>query len=198
MAKKKRTPYRKRDVASRFTLSYGPDILQHAGPYIPATLTIQEGLAAQLSKESKPLPPPVAGQVLLDTGAQRTCISQLAAQEMGLRPTKRMTVYGAGGAHQTDVVPARLYISIEDRGIQTHLWWDMAFPVVPDLEAHGQHFGIRFEGVPARLIGLLGRDILRNATVTYNGKTGKVEVTFDRQWIRDRSVTPPVRPSSST
>jgi hypothetical protein len=40
-------------------------------------------------------------------------------------------------------------------------------------------------GQPARLIGLLGRDILSKAKVNYNGVDGTLTVNFDRGWLAD-------------
>jgi hypothetical protein len=185
-------PPKKQKVANQFVLNYGPDFLQHAGPYIGAQWSVPPALEAELKRQGKAVPAPVQGYLLLDTGAEKTCIAKVAAEKLELKPIDRVQGFGAGGQHVLDVTLARLTISIRDsRGITTAMWWDQAVQCVPDLEKHPQARGIQVGGKTADLTGLLGRDILRLTTVMYNGREGRVQVTFDRNWIIQQAVAAP-------
>lgn len=176
---------KKQPVANKFLIRYGQNFLQHVGPYVGANWTVPPALESELKRQGRPVPSPVGGYLLLDTGAEKTCISKVAAQQLGLTPIGRVQGFGAGGVHTHDVVFARLSMVIADhRQITTALAWDQSVQCVPDLEKHPQARGVKIDNQPAHLIGLLGRDILRLTTVVYNGREGKLQVTFDPDWIR--------------
>jgi len=65
-------------------------------------------LAEALLDHGQQPPPPVVGAILLDTAASGTCISQTAAERLGLKPTRMGVGYGAGGRHENPVYFARL------------------------------------------------------------------------------------------
>lgn len=186
---KKRPPGKHPGVASKFSINFGsPDALQATGPLIHAAWLAPKAQAELLASAGKPVPRPAVGMVLIDTGAQRTCISLAAAQALGLRPISKVKGFGAGGVHTNDLVFARLEISIQDhRNITTILFWEGPYQAIPEMENHLP--GLQVQGRPTRVVGLLGRDILRHASIIYNGKNGTLQVNFDPDWIRARDVT---------
>lgn len=189
MPKRPKKP-KKQDVANRFLIRYGADFLQHVGPYVGAGWAVPPALETELRRQQKPVPAPVSGYLLLDTGAEKTCISMAAARKLELKPIAKVKGFGAGGEHTFDLVFARLQITILDhRGITTSIWWDQPAQCVPDLEKHPQGRGVTIQDKPVELVGLLGRDILRLTTIIYNGREGKLQVTFDRDWIRSRDAS---------
>lgn len=175
---------------TKFTRRFGADFLEQFGPYVEAMWSVHPLQKDELLRGSKVVPPAVGGFLLLDTGAQRTCISQEAARLLELPVLSRSKCYGAGGQHENDEVAARLHITIVGKST-TQIWWDLKVQAVPELHRHPQVHGLQINGAPARLIGLLGRDILRRASVMYNGKTGILEVAFDRDWVKEQSVAAP-------
>ena len=80
--------------ANKFDLDYGADFLELIGPYVPATWKIPPPLEQHLLSQGNAIPRPVAGHLLLDTGAERTCISLAAASSLGLAPISRQKGYG--------------------------------------------------------------------------------------------------------
>src|SRR2546430_7071793 len=100
--------------AAKFTSEYGPDILARCGPQFFCTWGIPEASAAAMRQAGRPVPPNVAGALLLDTGATRTCIALQTATELGLHPTRIQEGYGAAGKHSNLVFLARLEIKIID------------------------------------------------------------------------------------
>ena len=161
-----------------FTHAYGADRLQVIGPVIIANWAIPVVLAEQLQIEGKPLTPPVAGALLVDTGASHTCISLAAAEQLGLKPTRMQEGYGAGGIHRNYVYLARLVIRIDNAEKKTSstLEWEQEVQAIPDLDKHTR---LSYQGVPTTLIGLLGRDILRHTRIVWDGPRGEVRYAFD-------------------
>jgi len=173
-------------VANKFLQRFSPETLEAVGPLVGASW-ILPGVQLELLKQAgRSIPTPVSGHLLLDTGARSTCISQAVARQLGLKPIGKVKGFGAGGEHINDLVFARLQIAISDhRGFTTLIWWEMPCQAIPEMERHLG--GIEINGQPVVVIGLLGRDILRVATVMYSGKNGTLEVTFDPNWIRARN-----------
>lgn len=120
----------------------------------------------------------VTGAMLVDTGATSTCMSRKAADALGLSPLRMQKGYGAGGAHDNPVYFAALEIPIPDgSGAVSVIGWEQEVQGIPDLEKHAQ--GSAYGGNPVEVIGLLGRDILRFATMSYDGPQGSMKLRFD-------------------
>ena len=78
---------------------------------------------------------------------------------------------------------AHLQILIEDpkRGVLSNLDIEFQAVGVPQLEQ--QLPGLTFNGQPTELVGLLGRDFLRNTTMTYRGD-GSFEIVLKKELWR--------------
>ncbi len=63
-----------------------PEALIGVGPVIIAAWAVPQALAQALVAAGQPIPRPVEGLMLVDTGAQSTCISEAAAQALQLQP----------------------------------------------------------------------------------------------------------------
>lgn len=176
--------FRGRRLANRFTHRYGPDVLAAHGPLVLAAWHAPEPLQDALAREGKRVPEPVEGALLLDTGATATCISEHAAERLSLPTVGLRRTHGAGGTSSNPVVLATLMISIADRETSRTLAFTGPAVVVPGLERSSHDWGLAIRGESVSLIGLLGRDILRHTTFQYNGKEGKLTLTFDREWIQ--------------
>ena len=59
---------------------------------------------------------------------------------------------------------------------------------IPELEK-SQY--LEFGGQPVKVIGLLGRDFLRHATLFYDGIGGRFQVTINRETIKNWIAQPP-------
>jgi hypothetical protein len=153
------------------------------GPIFLASWGVPEALAQQLLKEGKPVPPSVSGAILIDTGATITAISMEAADELGLLPLRLSESYGLGGKHKHPVFRVAFAIGITDGRSGNVLQGEIDAAGIPDLEVVGEGLGLHVRNQRRRLIGLLGRDILQHAKLTYDGPQGKFAVEFDLQSI---------------
>ncbi len=150
-----------------------------AGPIVYASWRVPEPLEAILQEAGKPVPSPVLGGLLLDTGAGKTCISENAAHDLGLNPIRLAKTYGAGGEYELSVVNARLGFRVSSSRSEHDVSFETEAQVIPLLEAGGRQMGLRSGDTDIRLIGLLGRDLLRHAQVSYDGINGSFEISFD-------------------
>lgn len=111
-------------------------------------------VAATLTQAGLAVPAPVPVEALIDTGAQRTFIDDLVAQNMGITPVGSGTLSSASHA----AVPSSIYaVAIEFAGTGIRL--DFLQVMGANLGAHG-------------LGMLIGRDLLRYGMLVYNGQTG--------------------------
>ena len=133
-----------------------PGILERDGP----TILVQVGLDHNFhsSKVSAPNLPATSVPALVDTGAYRSCIDSALAEKLKLWVVNRQPVGGVHGEQPANIHLAQIYI--------------------PDLDfsMSGLFAGVHLEagGLPH---ALLGRDFLRNFTMTYEGRTGTVSIT---------------------
>ena len=177
---------------TRFTVQYAtPEALVAAGPLVNASWLVPPAHADALRGAGRSVPPAVDGAMLVDTGASSTCISQQAASDLGLLPVRIGTTYGAGGLHQNPVYEVVLRIAITDgTGASSVISSQMQAMAIPELDKHLQQLGVQGTHGPLKLIGLLGRDFLRHATLIYSGAKGRVEVQIDPSSLP--SGAPPV------
>jgi hypothetical protein len=57
--------------------------------------------------------------------------------------------------------------------------WETEAQEIEKLEESVSRMGLVLGTTPVRLMGLLGRDVLRYTRVNYNGLTGHFEIYFD-------------------
>jgi hypothetical protein len=126
--------------------------------------------------------------MLVDTGAMSTCISEVAAQALGLQPVRIAKTYGAAGLHENKVYEAQLLIGIEGKGLRSDIRFEMQTIGVPQLDE--QMKGLKINDREQTLIGLLGRDFLRFTTFTYDGK-GSIEILLQEQAFGGLRFAPP-------
>jgi hypothetical protein len=167
---------------SNFEFKYGTELLRGFGPFFFASWWLPSSLAQTLAASGKIAPSPVAGVIVIDTGADATCISVAAAEQLGLKPTRIQSGYGLSGQTDSRVYFARLELRIKDpRGAETILAWEQEVLGVPNLD----HRRIAMaDGRQLNVVGLFGRDILRHCIMLYNGPTGIVRVQFDLAAIK--------------
>jgi predicted aspartyl protease len=169
-----------------------PEALIAIGPVIVAAWAIPQALAQALVAAGQAIPRPVEGLMLVDTGAQSTCISESAAQALGLQPIRLTKTYGAAGLHENKVYEAHLQIGIDDgKGVRSDFHIEMQTICIPQL--HEQMRGVKINNVERPLIGLLGRDFLRHTKLTYNG-TGSVEILVNPDAFGGPRDGPPALP----
>ncbi len=168
----------------RFTNNYNtPDVLERFGATLAATWRVPDAIAGSLRTSALPVPAPIAGHLLVDTGATGTCVALDVAEELGLIPVNIRQSYGVGGLHQNNVYAITLDLSFGTPGGVIHtLSATIEALGVPELGKHAKE--LRVDGAPIRMTGLLGRDVMRFATIKYCGRTGKVDYEFDFTALR--------------
>lgn len=123
--------------------------LHQLGPMVQVTLSLTDDHRQVLSDSGEVLPAPVPGYALIDTGAGATCFDQEAAQKAKLTVAGSTHMASATGSEIVPVYTGQLKIA----GF-TNITAEAALGA--KLEALG-------------LIALIGRDVLANCILVYNG-----------------------------
>jgi len=134
---------------------------------------LPEALVRALSKKGRSVPSAVQGLLLIDTGASHTCIGAEVARELGLQSRSFVETHGAGGWHSSPEFFARLSFRVPvGVGKFGTIIREHPAASIPALNES-------FEKWPApnllghqttwRLIGLIGRDLLRNMVFQFDG-----------------------------
>lgn len=110
----RRAVEQQREPLTKFSYTYGPEFLAGVGPVFMASWGVPRALADALAATGQPIPSPIPGAVLIDTGADGTAISLKVASELGLKPTRMQAGFGAGGHHNNPVFFASFTLSISD------------------------------------------------------------------------------------
>ena len=124
--------------------------LEAVGPRLPAELH----LPVQLAELNLPVPRPVAGDALIDTGASRTVVAEDALQQLGVQPVGLTQVLTPSGQELQLLYPVAI-----------------AFVGTPERYSFSQVVGsphLRTQG----LLALIGRDLLAGGLLVYNGHAG--------------------------
>ncbi len=134
-------------------------VLQMRGPVVQVSVTVAQKISEQLIQQSIEVPEPVSGWALIDTGASNTCIDNTIATNLHLPVIDQVKM--ASATHNgtlSNVYPVF-----------------MRFIGVP-IEVNAERV-IGAELGNQGLIILLGRDLLQNFTMFYNGITGQITIS---------------------
>jgi predicted aspartyl protease len=157
-----------------------PDVLEHLGPVIDAQWRVPPELARRLVDAGRDVPDPVNGQLLVDTGASKTCIALSAAIELGLKPIRREKTHGVAGEDELDVYRAEIRMEFhQPRKTEVFVVGATRDVLgVPDLENvfPARSMETRRRG---RLIGILGREFLKHGLFFYGGSEGRIQLWVD-------------------
>ncbi len=143
------------------TIQIGPK-----GPIADIAVAVSAPRQSALAKAGIPAPPPVAVRGLIDTGASCTCVDPSVIKQLGIPPTGKCHMFtpSSGAAPVTmNLFDVTLIIFMEQG--QAHVA-DLLLPVA---EAELDHNGCQV---------LIGRDVLSNGAFFYDGKSGRVVLTF--------------------
>jgi len=134
--------------------------LVREGPTIPVTISLIQAHIDYLTKLGQPLPNPVSGLALIDTGATFCSIDESVLQALGVPPYGVTDVIGVSGPIQQPTYPAGL-----------------SFPGTPIPPiAFADFIGARLK--EAGIIAIIGRNVLRDFVLVYNGPGGFVSLSF--------------------
>jgi len=133
--------------------------LAQRGPVVQVTISLGTAMAQVLQQQGKPIPAPVSGLALIDTGATGTCINKDQAEAMGLPVIDVGKMSSA--THEDE--PSNIHpIKIEFVGV----------PITVEAEramcAKLTKFG---------LLAIIGRDVLQHCNLVYNGFAGTITLS---------------------
>ena len=117
-------------------------------------------LTTYLAQKGQPIPAPIPGQALLDTGASISAIDSNAVVNLGINPIGVTSVYTSGGVVQQNIYPIRFVFPAIGM-----LTIDFNAVIGSDLQPQG-------------IIALVGRDVLSHCLLVYNGPAGMCSVSI--------------------
>ena len=128
-------------------------VLIGEGPLIGVNVGVPSDLADKWRNIGVDVPDPVSGQALIDTGASTTCVDEDVARQLALPTVDVARMSSASGQSEQSVHPVQLDVAHSDLIIES------AKSIAADLDDQG-------------LVALVGRDMLSQCTLHYNGLTG--------------------------
>lgn len=132
--------------------------LQFRGPVLQVSVTIEQNSGRGLIARGKTLPAPKSGIALIDTGASNTCIDEQAAQDLGLPVIDVANMQSATHEkHPCNIYPVQIIT-----------------PIVTLNAPRAMGAALASQG----LLVLIGRDVLQNCALFYNGPTGQFTLSL--------------------
>lgn len=148
------------DGNNQINTAASADRLWAGGPTIPVAVSLVKEHVDYLTKVGQPLPKAVTGLALIDTGATLCMVDVTVIQDLGVPPSGVTNIVGATGAGNQPTYPASL--SFPGTPIPPIAFTDF---VGGNLKAAG-------------IIAILGRNILKQFVLVYNGPGGFVSLSF--------------------
>ena len=134
--------------------------LMQRGPIVQVTIGVEQNIAQQLLSQGIPLPQPVPGVALIDTGATSTCIDEEVAKQLNLPVIDVVSIASASHAYAKQNVYPSL-IEVVGIAIKFNALRAIGVPLVNQ----GIHV-------------LIGRDLLQHCTLFYNGMIGSFTLSI--------------------
>jgi hypothetical protein len=138
-----------------------PGALAGSGLVMPVEVHVPAAIAAQLQQNQQPVPAPKTGLALVDTGAGITCCNAADLVALGLNPVGQITVGTANGPTPQFLYPAMVRLPASG--------WQFDLAAVSGANLAGQMIPTT---PPQQLLVLIGRDLLANMTLHWNGPGG--------------------------
>lgn len=160
--------------------------LLRVGPVVKALWRVTEETANQLRSSNAPIPTPVEGYMIVNTGFEGVGIDGEVARELGLTAASKAKVHGVDGESSQDTCMALLLVPVDNiNGDNIAIGTNIEAVTLPKLRASYDSYGLSSpEGEPVRIIGMLGRQFLQFTTFTYNGLDGSWEMQIDESIMR--------------
>lgn len=145
-------------AAVKFSRSYSRSVLRKSGPKIRVTVCHPQAAVTIAAKMGIALRPPLTITALIDTGAARTVVNPQVASTCGLKQTGEAQISSAG--HLTKRPEFAGAIRFPDQQLSTFDPLSLVACPLPEQD----------------VACLLGRDVLERWYLTYDGRSGLIEV----------------------
>lgn len=139
--------------------------LEETGPLVQVSISLPKALEEFYSKKGIPIPAPIPGYALIDTGASASAVHEEVLTNLGILPIDSIPTHTPHGAGRSFVYPARISFPAMniseyrmDRLIGSDLKWQTS------------------DG--REVIMLLGRDLLRYFLLIYNGLLSDITLSY--------------------
>ncbi len=131
------------------------------------TIIVSEARRKALEEAGQPVPSPQPIRALVDTGASCTCVDPSILQALSLSPTAEVPAHVASDRDEPEFLE-QYDVGIAIPGARSH-HHPLVHPTVPVLSSK-----LSIQGIQA----LIGRDILANCVLIYNGTTNFFTLAF--------------------
>ncbi|TMA57640.1 MAG: hypothetical protein E6J80_06080 [Deltaproteobacteria bacterium] len=129
-------------------------VLRLRGPILAVEISIPAALLRRLTQQGQPPPAPQSGLALIDTGASLSAVDDEVVRTLGIAPVGQTQIHTAGGIVARPLYPMRFSFP------------GTALPPITFRRVAGG--ALQSQGV----VALLGRDMLANFILVYNGPAG--------------------------
>jgi hypothetical protein len=149
-------------------LTPAPDFagtLMGDGPLIPVEVSMPAALQEWCAKNSVPIPAPVSGYAMVDTGASISGIHEDILTSLSIVPLDSIPLSTPSGSSRTFIYPTQ--VSFPALQVQGYSMSRVAGFQLDWTTNDGK-----------RVIMLLGRDLLSQFLLVYNGKTNTVTLAY--------------------
>jgi len=157
-------PIHNRHYVDSASHQHVPSALAAVGAILEVQVQVPRAFATLLEAQNQPIPQPVTGFALIDTGATRTCADESSMSGLGINPIGLVSMGTAGGPTQCPLFPGRLWFPSLNLGAD--------FDSIVGVNLQGQ----LVQGQP--LTVLIGRDILSRGLFIYSGSGGFFTLAF--------------------
>ena len=141
-----------------------PEALIGLGAFLNIEIHVPPAIATALTDAGSPVPAPVTGVALIDTGATITCIHEpILRDQLGLNPISVMKAGTASGPTQQNVYPARIVGTVAQS-------FTLDLDGVAGVNLSGQIVNTLPD--PQEVVALLGRNFLSHCVLIWNGPGG--------------------------
>lgn len=139
-----------------------PGELQRVGPVLPVEVMIPRALEEVLRRNGEPVPAPVRGLALIDTGASNSGVEEAVFQVLRLSPVGKVPIHTPSGPAARYVYPVRIVLGRPPNLLVIEFGKVVGVQLASSLPPISAPMGLP-------LIVLLGRDLLANCLFIYNG-----------------------------
>lgn len=134
--------------------------LQARGPSLQIEISLNAILAAQYQQSGHPLPSPVTGYALIDTGASVTSVDVSILDSLGIRAVGQLPISTPSGSSNQGIYSCQFSFP------------GTPIPVLPFVNVVGSL--LKTQGI----LALIGRDLLRSFLLIYDGVHGSWTLSF--------------------